>query len=51
MTHVLRWFVYENSCANTFYGAILTGKTWSADDDPTGQNDRQAHTDALCWGK
>ncbi len=21
--------------------AALTGKTWSADDDPTGQNDRQ----------
>jgi hypothetical protein len=24
-----------------FYGAILTGKTWSANDNPTGQNDRQ----------
>jgi hypothetical protein len=24
-----------------FYCAILTGKTWSADDEPTGQNDRQ----------
>ncbi len=33
--------MYANSCAKHFYGAILTGKTWSADKDHLGQNDCQ----------
>jgi hypothetical protein len=31
----------------TFFDAILTGKTWSADDDPIGQNDRQLKLNTL----
>ncbi len=37
---MLRYFVYGTLARYHFFGAILTGKTWSAD-DPTGQNDRQ----------
>jgi hypothetical protein len=36
-----------NSCTNTFFGAILTGKTWSADDDPIVQNDHQVKLNML----
>ena len=31
----------ENFHSHVFCGAILTGKTWSADKDHLGQNDRQ----------
>jgi hypothetical protein len=30
-----------------FYGSILTGKTWSADDNPIGENDRQLKLNTL----
>jgi hypothetical protein len=33
--------VYGTLTHYNLFGAILTGKTWLADDDPTGQNDRQ----------
>ncbi len=46
-THVLRWFVLGKLTRQHFDGAILTGKTWSADDNPIGQNDRQLKLNTL----
>ena len=39
-TCATRFCVWHTNALQLF-GAILTGKTWLADDDPTGQNDRQ----------
>ena len=38
---MLRDFVFHKLTRYHFFGAILTGKTWSDDDSPIEQNDRQ----------